>query len=93
MTARGVLSEVFKSGEKPSVAAQRLGFDLPAAGTSELEQWCRESIAANPRSLADFNAGKESAINGFKGHVMKAARGRVTPQAMDEMLRRILNDS
>jgi aspartyl-tRNA(Asn)/glutamyl-tRNA(Gln) amidotransferase subunit B len=60
---------------------------------SELERWCREAIAADPRSLADFKGGKESAINGFKGPVMRAAKGRANPKQVDEILRRLLAES
>ncbi|HEX3730704.1 MAG TPA: Asp-tRNA(Asn)/Glu-tRNA(Gln) amidotransferase subunit GatB [Opitutaceae bacterium] len=61
-----------------------------AVDTGELEQWCRQAIAENPKSLADFKAGKESAINGFKGSVMRAARGKADPKRVDETLRRLL---
>ena len=56
----------------------------------ELEQWCRDAIAGNPKALADFKGGKESAINGFKGSVMKAAKGKADPKRVDETLRKLL---
>ncbi|HVW21191.1 MAG TPA: Asp-tRNA(Asn)/Glu-tRNA(Gln) amidotransferase subunit GatB [Opitutaceae bacterium] len=59
----------------------------------ELEQWCRQAIAENPKSLADFKAGKDSAINGFKGSVMRAAKGKADPKSVDAALRRILASS
>jgi aspartyl-tRNA(Asn)/glutamyl-tRNA(Gln) amidotransferase subunit B len=40
--------------------------------------------------VADFKAGKYSAINGFKGAVMKAAKGKANPKSVDETLRRLL---
>jgi aspartyl-tRNA(Asn)/glutamyl-tRNA(Gln) amidotransferase subunit B len=58
--------------------------------TNELEQWCRDSIAANAKALAEFKAGKDSAINAFKGPVMKAAKGKANPKLVDETLRRLL---
>ncbi len=58
-----------------------------------LEQWCRQAIAENPKSLADFKAGKDSAINGFKGSVMRAAKGKADPKSVDAALRRILASS
>ena len=87
--AREVFSAVFRSGEAPEAAAERLGLKAGAGG-DELEKWCREAIAADPRSRADFKGGKESAINAFKGPVMRAARGRADPKAVDAMLRRLL---
>ncbi len=70
------------------VASQDLG---SRAGSAELELWCREAIAGNPKALADFKSGKESAINGFKGPVMRAAKGKADPQRVDETLRRLLS--
>jgi aspartyl-tRNA(Asn)/glutamyl-tRNA(Gln) amidotransferase subunit B len=40
--------------------------------------------------VADFRAGKESALNAFKGPVMKAAKGKANPKLVDETLRRLL---
>ena len=50
----------------------------------------REAIAGNPKALADFKGGKDSAINGFKGPVMKAAKGKADPKLVDETLRHLL---
>ncbi|HEY3755951.1 MAG TPA: Asp-tRNA(Asn)/Glu-tRNA(Gln) amidotransferase subunit GatB [Opitutaceae bacterium] len=88
-TAREVFAEMFASGETPDAVVARKGLraDQPPA---ELEQWCRDAIAADARSLADFKSGKDSAINAFKGPVMKAAKGRANPKLVDETLRRIL---
>jgi aspartyl-tRNA(Asn)/glutamyl-tRNA(Gln) amidotransferase subunit B len=69
------------------VAQQGLG---ERADQNELEQWCRDAIAGNAKALSDFKSGKESAINGFKGPVMKAAKGKADPKLVDHMLRRLL---
>ena len=61
--------------------------------SGELEQWCRDAIAGNPKALADFKSGKDSAINGFKGQVMKAAKGKADPKQVDETLRRLLGQA
>jgi aspartyl-tRNA(Asn)/glutamyl-tRNA(Gln) amidotransferase subunit B len=87
--AKEVFSEMFKSGEKPEGIVERKGLK---AGTSpdDLERWCREAIAGDPRAAAEFRAGKESAINAFKGPVMRAAKGKANPKTVDETLRRLL---
>jgi aspartyl-tRNA(Asn)/glutamyl-tRNA(Gln) amidotransferase subunit B len=87
--AKEVFAEMFRTGETPEAVVERKGL---RAGTDlgELEQWCREAIAANPRSLADFKAGKDSAINAFKGPVMRAAKGNADPKIVDATLRRLL---
>ena len=87
--AKEAFIDMFQTGEMPErvVARKGLGADVNA---DELERWCADAIAANPKSAADFKAGKESAINAFKGPVMRAAKGRADPRRVDEMLRRLL---
>jgi aspartyl-tRNA(Asn)/glutamyl-tRNA(Gln) amidotransferase subunit B len=87
--AKEVFVEMFQTGEMPAAVVERKGLKAET-NSGELEQWCRDAIAANPKSLADFKAGKDSAINGFKGLVMKAAKGKADPRAVDETLRRLL---
>ncbi len=71
--------------------ARTLGLFAVVVDAGELEQWCRDSIAANAKALAEFKAGKDSAINAFKGPIMKAAKGKANPKLVDEMLRRLLS--
>jgi aspartyl-tRNA(Asn)/glutamyl-tRNA(Gln) amidotransferase subunit B len=88
--AKEVFVEMFATGVMPGSIAETKGLKAVAGDIDELEKWCRDAIAANPRSLADFKAGKDSAINGFKGAVMKAAKGKASPKLVDETLRRVL---
>jgi len=91
--AKEILVEMFSSGELPEVIADRRGLKASATDSGELEQWCRDSIAANAKALAEFRSGKDSAINAFKGPVMKAAKGKANPKLVDETLRRLLASS
>jgi len=90
--AKEVFSDMFQTGDLPTRVADRKGL-MAETSTAELDQWCREAIAANPKSLADFKAGKESALNAFKGPVMKAAKGKANPKLVDETLRRLLAET
>jgi len=87
--AREVFAEMFKSGEKPEGIIERRGLKT-GASSDDLERWCREAIAGDPRAVAEFRAGKESAINALKGPVMRAAKGKANPRTVDETLRRLL---
>jgi aspartyl-tRNA(Asn)/glutamyl-tRNA(Gln) amidotransferase subunit B len=87
--AKEVFIDMFATGEMPEVVVGRKGLKAET-NTAELDQWCREAIAGNPKALADFKGGKDSAINGFKGPVMKAAKGKADPKLVDETLRRLL---
>jgi aspartyl-tRNA(Asn)/glutamyl-tRNA(Gln) amidotransferase subunit B len=87
--AKEVFIDMFTTGEMPEAIVGRKGLKAET-NTAELEQWCREAIAGNSKALADFKGGKDSAINGFKGPVMKAAKGKADPKLVDETLRRLL---
>ncbi len=88
--AKEVFAEMFATGEPPAAVVARKGLAAAPTDSAELETWCRESIAANAKAVAEFKAGKESALNGLKGPVMKAAKGKANPKAVDETLRRLL---
>jgi aspartyl-tRNA(Asn)/glutamyl-tRNA(Gln) amidotransferase subunit B len=55
-----------------------------------LEGFIEEAIAKNPKSVADFRAGNEAAINFLKGQVMKLSKGKANPQRVGEILLRKL---
>jgi aspartyl-tRNA(Asn)/glutamyl-tRNA(Gln) amidotransferase subunit B len=88
--AKEIFVEMAATGEAPGAIADRRGLKAASTDNNELEQWCRDSIAANAKALAEFKAGKDSAINAFKGPVMKAAKGKANPKLVDETLRRLL---
>jgi aspartyl-tRNA(Asn)/glutamyl-tRNA(Gln) amidotransferase subunit B len=88
--AKEIFAEMFATGQMPAAIAEKRGLQAVSIDLGELEQWCRDAIAGNPKALADFKGGKDSAINGFKGSIMKAARGRANPKLVDETLRRLL---
>ncbi len=89
-TAREVFAGMAATGEAPDAIATRKNLKAVPADAGELEQWCRDAIAANAKAAAEFRAGKESAINGLKGPVMKASRGKANPRDVDATLRRLL---
>ena len=79
---RGLVGEIVSRFERKGL---RQSTDV-----GELERWCAEAIAANPRSVADYKSGNDKAINSFKGAVMKASKGKANPKLVDEILRRLL---
>ncbi len=87
--AKDVFVEMFRTGETAEAIIERQGLKQ-STDTGELERWCAEAIAANPRSVADFKSGNEKAINAFKGGIMKASKGKANPRLVDEILRRLL---
>jgi aspartyl-tRNA(Asn)/glutamyl-tRNA(Gln) amidotransferase subunit B len=55
--------------------------------TGELEKIVDEVLAANPKSVEEFRAGKEKAFNALVGQVMKASRGKANPAQVNELLK------
>ena len=53
----------------------------------ELERIVDEVIAANPKSVEEFRAGKDKAFNALVGHAMKASKGKADPTAVGALLR------
>ncbi|MFO1328780.1 MAG: Asp-tRNA(Asn)/Glu-tRNA(Gln) amidotransferase subunit GatB [Rubrivivax sp.] len=52
-----------------------------------LEKIVDEVIAANPKSVEEFRAGKDKAFNALVGQVMKASKGKANPAQASELLR------
>jgi aspartyl-tRNA(Asn)/glutamyl-tRNA(Gln) amidotransferase subunit B len=87
--AKEVFIDMFQTGDAPEAVVARKGLKAET-NLDELERWCAEAVAADPKSAADFKGGKDSALNAFKGPVMRAAKGKADPKRVDETLRRIL---
>ncbi len=58
--------------------------------TSALEKLADELIAANPKQVEQYRAGKKTMIGFFVGQVMKASKGQANPQLVNEVLTRKL---
>jgi aspartyl-tRNA(Asn)/glutamyl-tRNA(Gln) amidotransferase subunit B len=58
--------------------------------TGALEKIVDEVLAANPKSVEEFRAGKEKAFNALVGQAMKATKGKANPQQVNDQLRRKL---
>jgi aspartyl-tRNA(Asn)/glutamyl-tRNA(Gln) amidotransferase subunit B len=57
---------------------------------SEIEKIVDQVLAANPKQVQDYRAGKEKAFNSLVGQVMKATRGKANPAQVNELLKRKL---
>jgi aspartyl-tRNA(Asn)/glutamyl-tRNA(Gln) amidotransferase subunit B len=60
---------------------------------SAIEPIIETVLAANPKSVEEFRAGKEKAFNALVGQVMKATRGKANPQQVNDLLRQKLAES
>jgi aspartyl-tRNA(Asn)/glutamyl-tRNA(Gln) amidotransferase subunit B len=88
--AKHVFATMFESGRTAAeiVAAEGLGVQVSDAA---IEQAAREVIAKNPDNVAKFKSGNEGVFKFFVGQVMKATRGQANPQAVTDILRKLLS--
>ena len=80
-----VFAEMFASGKSPSLIVKEKGL-MQVSDAAAIEVFVDEAIAKNPRSVADFKAGNQAAINFLKGYVMKLSQRKVNPRLVGEIL-------
>ena len=61
--------------------------------TGALEAILDEVIAANPKNVEEYRAGKEKAFNALVGQAMKASKGKANPAQVNELLKKKLATS
>jgi aspartyl-tRNA(Asn)/glutamyl-tRNA(Gln) amidotransferase subunit B len=85
-----VFATMFESGRSANeiVAAEGLA---QINDTSALEKAAREVIEKNPDNVAKFKSGNEGVFKFFVGQVMRVTRGQANPQAVNDILRKLLS--
>src|SRR6185503_2629085 len=87
--AQDVFAEMFAIGDSPARIVEQKGL-AQVSDTGAIEKFCDQVIAENPKSAADFKAGKAAALNFLKGQVMKLSKGKANPNLVGEILERKL---
>jgi aspartyl-tRNA(Asn)/glutamyl-tRNA(Gln) amidotransferase subunit B len=85
-----VFAKMFETGRSAAdiVAAEGLGSQVDE---SAIEQAAREVVEKNPDNVAKFKSGNEGVFKFFVGQVMRATRGQANPQAVNDILRKLLS--
>jgi aspartyl-tRNA(Asn)/glutamyl-tRNA(Gln) amidotransferase subunit B len=88
--AQKVFDKMFDTGRGAAeiVAAEGLAAQV---GDSAIEQAARDVIDKNPDNVAKFKSGNEGVFKFFVGQVMRATRGQANPQAVNDILRKLLS--
>jgi aspartyl-tRNA(Asn)/glutamyl-tRNA(Gln) amidotransferase subunit B len=76
----------FDRGKDFSAVYEEQGRPQQSSDTSALEKIIDEIIAANPKQMEQYRAGKKTVAGFFVGQVMKASRGQANPQLVNELL-------
>jgi len=56
----------------------------------ELEKYCKEAIAENPKAVEDYKRGEAKALNHIVGKVMQKTKGKATPKEVNEIILRMI---
>ena len=60
--------------------------------SSAMEKMVEEAIHLNPKSVQEYQAGKEKALNALVGQVMKLSRGKANPQQIQAIFKQKLKN-
>ena len=84
-TLKELLPEIFEKGGDPEAIVKERGLGA-VSDASALEAFVEQAIAANPKSVADFKAGKKAAAGFFVGQVMKLSKGKADPKVVGKLV-------
>jgi aspartyl-tRNA(Asn)/glutamyl-tRNA(Gln) amidotransferase subunit B len=76
----------FERGKDFPAVYDEEGRPQQSTDTSALAKIIDEILAANPKQLEQYRAGKKTMLGFFVGQVMKASKGQASPQVVNELL-------
>ena len=88
--AKTVLEEAYNTGAAPNRIVAERGY-VQISDTSLVEPAVQEAIDANPRAVADYLNGKDSASRFLVGQVMKITRGQAKPDLVGQLVTEALD--
>jgi len=87
--AKTVFEEMAATGIDPEAIIQDKGL-AQISDTGALEAQAREILAAHPKEVVDYRAGKTKVMGFFVGQLMKKTKGQANPQLANEIFQRLL---
>ncbi len=85
--AQTVLAAMYETGDDPDhIIAEKNLAQTNDAG--ELEEVVEKVLEANKKSVADYRAGKQNALQYLMGQVMKETQGKANPGVVMEILKK-----
>jgi aspartyl-tRNA(Asn)/glutamyl-tRNA(Gln) amidotransferase subunit B len=89
-TAKDVFEKMYDSGRSAAEIVQQEGLAQISDDDAVLGM-IREVLAANADAVASYRGGKTTTFGFLVGQVMKAAKGKANPKAVNELLKRELD--
>jgi len=87
--AKKVFAKMFEDGRSAAAIVEAEGLGAQVSSDS-LEQIARDVIDKNPDNVAKYKSGNEGVFKFFVGQVMKGTRGQANPQAVNDVLKKLL---
>ncbi len=87
--AKDALAIMYKKGGDPAQIAEEHGL-LQESDTGALEKVAKKIIEENPTVVADYQRGKESALQFLIGQIMKATKGSANPEVAKDVIKNLL---
>lgn len=88
--AKDVFQVLFDEGGDPAAVVKQKGL-AQVSDTGAIDGFAAQVIAENAKVAADFQSGKDAALQFLVGQVMKHSRGKANPQLAAEALRKQLS--
>ena len=86
-----VLDDMFQTGKDAAEIIQERGLSQ-ISDSEAIEAEVVAVIKNNSQAVADYRAGKTTALKFLVGQVMKATRGRANPNLVNELIKKRLED-
>ena len=87
--AKDVFMKAFDENRDPAAIIEEEGLQQ-ISDTDSLAPMIQEIIDSNPKSVADYKAGKKKALGFFVGQVMKGTKGQANPGVVNQMIVELL---
>jgi aspartyl-tRNA(Asn)/glutamyl-tRNA(Gln) amidotransferase subunit B len=87
--ARELIKEYVSTGESPRALVERRG--LASAGRDELGEAISEVLSDNRKAVADYRAGRASALDYLLGQVLRRIRARGDPVEVKRLIKESLD--
>jgi aspartyl-tRNA(Asn)/glutamyl-tRNA(Gln) amidotransferase subunit B len=84
--AKEVFAKMLETGDPARAIIEREGLKQ-ISDTGALAKIVDDVIAANPKQVEQYKAGKTTVLGFFVGQVMKATKGQANPAALNEIVR------
>ncbi len=88
-TAKAVFEKIYAENIDPVAYVKENGLEM-MSDDGELDALIADIVAANPKSVADYQSGKKAAIGFLVGQVMKATKGKADAGKVNAKLRELL---